>query len=58
MGVRGWARALLLVAAAGSALGNTTQLVLVNYDLTTYPLAVCNDGSAGAGCSAGVLGKV
>ena len=38
--------ALLSPAAAGNQ--SHTQMFLVQYDLTLFPNAVCNDGSAGA----------
>ena len=39
---------LLLLAARLCLGGNHTQLIKVLYDLEKYPLAVCNDGTAGA----------
>ena len=43
-----WAAVLcaLLHVAAGD--NHTTEMILVKYDLTRFPYAVCNDGTAGA----------
>lgn len=42
--------AALFALASPASAGNRshTQMMLVQYDLTLYPDAVCNDGTAGA----------
>ena len=37
-----------LAAVRGAAGATLAEMILVKYDLTRFPLAVCNDGSAGA----------
>ena len=46
-----------LAAARGAAATTLSEMILVKYDLTRFPYAVCNDGTAGARAPPRALGR-